>query len=84
MSKLKIFIAPPWTISCFDRGAAFAVAPDGLRVQSREQREWHGARCTRGIQSGGKWAYEATVTDEGLCRIGWSTLQANLDIGTDR
>lgn len=32
----------------------------------------------------GKFYYEATVTDEGLCRIGWSTEKANLDIGTDR
>ena len=32
----------------------------------------------------GKFYYEATVTDEGLCRVGWSTEKANLDIGTDR
>lgn len=70
-------------MSTHDRGSAFAVAPCGLRVQCREQREWHGSRCTRGVQ-GGKWGYEATVTDEGLCRVGWSTLQATLDLGTDR
>lgn len=71
-------------MSVFDRGAALAVTPDGMRVQSREQREWHGGRCTRGVQGNVKVAYEATVTDEGLCRVGWSTLQANLDLGTDR
>lgn len=76
-------IATAWTISTNDRGKALAVTPCGLRVQSREQREWHGARCTRGVQSG-KWGFEAIVTDEGLCRVGWSTLQANLDLGTDR
>lgn len=75
--------APPWTMSILDRGNALAVAPCGLRVQSREQKEWHGVRCTRGVKSG-KWAFEATVTDEGLCRVGWSALQANLDLGTDR
>lgn len=75
--------SPPWTMSTTDRGSALAVSPDGLRVQSREQKEWHGARCTRGVQ-GGKWGFEALVTDEGLCRVGWSTLQANLDLGTDR
>ena len=32
----------------------------------------------------GKYYYEATVTDEGLCRVGWSTLKASLDLGTDR
>ncbi|XP_018576572.1 ATP-dependent RNA helicase Ddx1 [Anoplophora glabripennis] len=75
--------SPPWTMSILDRGNALAVAPCGLRVQSREQKEWHGVRCTRGVNSG-KWAFEATVTDEGLCRVGWSSLQANLDLGTDR
>ncbi|XP_072387719.1 ATP-dependent RNA helicase Ddx1 [Diabrotica undecimpunctata] len=73
----------PWTMSTLDRGNAIAVAPDGKRVQSREQKEWHGVRCTRGVNSG-KWGFEATVTDEGLCRVGWSTLTANLDLGTDR
>ncbi|KAL3288654.1 hypothetical protein HHI36_003087 [Cryptolaemus montrouzieri] len=73
----------PWTMSMYDRGNALAVAPGGLRVQSREQKEWHGTRCTSGVKSG-KWGFEATVTDEGLCRVGWSTLQANLDLGTDR
>jgi len=32
----------------------------------------------------GKYYYEATVTDEGLCRVGWSTLKASLDLGTDK
>ncbi|XP_022907258.2 ATP-dependent RNA helicase Ddx1 isoform X2 [Onthophagus taurus] len=75
--------SPPWTMSMVDRGSAIAVTPCGLRVQSREQREWHGTRCTRGVLSG-KWGFEALVTDEGLCRVGWSTLAANLDLGTDR
>ena len=32
----------------------------------------------------GRYYYEATVTDEGLCRVGWSTEKANLDLGTDK
>lgn len=32
----------------------------------------------------GKYFFEAIVTDEGLCRVGWSTEQANLDLGTDK
>lgn len=31
----------------------------------------------------GKAYYEATVTDEGLCRIGWSTRQATHELGKD-
>ncbi|PSN32349.1 ATP-dependent RNA helicase Ddx1 [Blattella germanica] len=83
-SKIIAQISPHWTLSFFDRGSALAVTPDGLRCQSREQKEWHGCRCTKGVQGKGKYYYEATVTDEGLCRVGWSTQQANLDLGTDR
>ena len=32
----------------------------------------------------GRYYYEATVTDEGLCRVGWSTEKATLDLGTDK
>jgi ATP-dependent RNA helicase DDX1 len=62
-----------WGMSVFDRGAALAVSGDGLRCQSREQKEWHGARAVKGVQGGGKYYYEATVTDEGLCRVGIAT-----------
>ena len=34
----------------------------GLKCQSREQREWHGGRATKGVQGGGKYFYEALVT----------------------
>lgn len=50
-----------------------AITPDGLRCQSREQKEWHGCRANKGVHSAGKYYFEATVTDEGLCRVGWST-----------
>jgi len=73
-----------WAMSFFDRGPALAVSSDGLRCQSREQREWHGCRSTRGVVGGGKYYYEATVTDEGLCRVGVSTGEASLDLGTCR
>ncbi|KAL6447460.1 hypothetical protein ACFW04_001566 [Cataglyphis niger] len=73
-----------WGLSLFDRGRALAVTPDGLRCQSREQKEWHGCRANKGISGSGKYFFEATVTDEGLCRVGWSTSQAALDLGTDR
>lgn len=73
-----------WGLSLFDRGRALAVTPDGLRCQSREQKEWHGCRTNKGISGNAKYFFEATVTDEGLCRVGWSTSQAALDLGTDR
>ncbi|XP_071864973.1 ATP-dependent RNA helicase Ddx1 [Bombus fervidus] len=73
-----------WLLSLFDRGRALAVTPDGLRCQSREQKEWHGCRANKGIQGKDKYFFEAIVTDEGLCRVGWSTSQASLDLGTDK
>lgn len=75
---------PPWTMSFFDRGDALAVTPNGLRCQSREFKDWHGCRATTGVKSSGKYYFEATVTDEGLCRVGWSTQKGSLDVGTDR
>lgn len=42
--------ATSWRMSFFDRGNAMAIAPDGLRCQSREQREWHGCRATTGVR----------------------------------
>lgn len=36
------------------------------------------------MSGSGRYYYEATVTDEGLCRIGWSTEKAAHDIGTDK
>ena len=76
--------ADKWAMSVFDRGPALAVSADGLTCQSREQREWHGSRATRGVAGRGKYYYEATVRDEGLCRMGFSTDQASLDLGTCR
>ncbi|XP_067005391.1 ATP-dependent RNA helicase Ddx1 [Anabrus simplex] len=83
-SKVVAQTSHLWVLSFFDRGPAMAVTPDGLRCQSREPKEWHGCRATKGVHSKGKYYYEATVTDEGLCRVGWSTAQASLDLGTDK
>lgn len=66
--------AIPWTLSFWDRDSSMAVTPDGLRCQSRAT-NWQGCRATKAVQSSGKYYYEATVTDEGLCRVGWSTAQ---------
>lgn len=73
-----------WELSTSDRTPALAVSADGLVCQAREFKEWHGCRATKGVQNSGKYYYEAKITDEGLCRVGWSTLQASLDLGTDK
>ncbi|TNM95025.1 hypothetical protein fugu_017784 [Takifugu bimaculatus] len=72
-----------WQMNPYDRSPAFAIGPDGLCCQSREFKEWHGCRSTKGVTKG-KYYYEVTCHDQGLCRIGWSTSQAALDLGTDK
>nr|XP_045625919.1 ATP-dependent RNA helicase Ddx1-like [Procambarus clarkii] len=81
-SKVTKEISPLWLMSFFDRDAGMAVTPDGLRCQSRDPKTWQGARCTKGVTGKGKYYYEAVVSDEGLCRVGWATPQAALDLGT--
>lgn len=71
-----------WEWSKFDRAKEMAIAEDGITCQSRDQ-YWNGVRATKCVHGKGKYYYEATVSDEGLCRVGWSTKQANLDLGTD-
>ncbi|CAO1433733.1 unnamed protein product [Diamesa serratosioi] len=74
----------PWKMSFFDRGSALAVSPEGYKCQSREMKDWHGVRSTSGVRNTGKYYFESIVTDEGLCRVGWSTEKASLDLGTDK
>ena len=66
-----------WRMSFNDRGPAIAITPDGLKTQSRHQKEWHGCRATKGVAGHGRFYYEAIVTDEGLCRVGFSTEQVH-------
>ncbi|XP_073989930.1 ATP-dependent RNA helicase Ddx1 isoform X1 [Rhodnius prolixus] len=73
-----------WEFSKSDRTSALAVSPEGLVCQAREFKEWHGCRASKGVHSSGKYYYEAKISDEGLCRVGWSTIQASLDLGTDK
>ncbi|CAL1532900.1 unnamed protein product [Lymnaea stagnalis] len=72
-----------WKMNVYDRGDAMAISADGLLCQSRDQQGWHGTRSTKAVYGKGKYYFEGTVTDEGLCRIGWSTSKAKLDLGTD-
>ena len=59
-----------------------AITPDGLLCQSRDPVKWHGGRCTKGVANKGKYQFEATVTDDGLARVGWSTKRADLELGS--
>ena len=70
-----------WRMSVSDRGPSLAIAADGVRCQSRHQKEWHGGRANKGVAGKGKYFYEAVVEDEGLCRVGFSTTEVpNFDV----
>ncbi|XP_062533486.1 ATP-dependent RNA helicase Ddx1 isoform X2 [Armigeres subalbatus] len=73
-----------WRLSCTDRSNGLAITPDGLSCQSKERKKWHGCRATTGVWDWGKYYYEATVAEGGVCRVGWSTEQASLELGTDK
>ncbi|VDN89967.1 unnamed protein product [Brugia pahangi] len=76
-------IGERWCLNVHDRDNNLAIDPDGLLCQSRDPKAWNGTRCTRGVVGKGKYYYEGTVTDDGLCRLGWSAANAVLDLGTD-
>ncbi|KAF2075229.1 hypothetical protein CYY_003447 [Polysphondylium violaceum] len=67
-----------WNLNDRDKDLAI----DGLVCQSRSP-DWSGVRATKGISSG-KYYYEATVRDEGLCRVGWALKKSTRNIGTDK
>jgi ATP-dependent RNA helicase DDX1 len=70
-------------LSVDDRSPMLAISSDGLSCQCRQERDWAGVRSTKGVLRG-KFYYEALIRDDGLCRFGWSTASASLDLGTDR
>ncbi|XP_028392095.1 ATP-dependent RNA helicase DDX1-like [Dendronephthya gigantea] len=72
-----------WKMNVYDRDSLFAIDEDGLLCQSRDQSKWQGGRSVLAVKKG-KFYYEAKVTDEGLCRVGWSTKDATFNLGTDR
>ena len=51
-----------------------------LGGEPRNECKLHYSTMAAPIHSG-KHYYEATVTDEGLCRVGWSTQNATHELG---
>lgn len=81
--KAAAAVRPQAKMSVSDRDPLFAIAPDGLLCQARDEGGWQGARANLGAVRG-KHYFEAEVTDEGLCRVGWSTASAALELGVDK
>lgn len=72
----------PIRLSTVDRGRQVAIK-DGSVAQCRHPSIWQGVRATRGVARG-KWYFVARPKDEGICRVGWSSVHAQLNLGTDR
>ena len=64
-----------------DRDSLLAVDPNGLCCQSRHPQSWSGIRANVGT-TGGRVYFESTAEDEGICRVGWSTVAGKLNLGT--
>ena len=85
---------PKFAMSVQDRSPSIAFHPgsDGLRLQSRDATKWAGCRCSTGVRIAPStstkeeqgYSFECTVLDnEGLVRVGWSSDDASLQLGTD-
>ena len=61
-----------------DRDPAFTIS--GKEVKNPDTYRWQGGRSEKGVVTG-KWYYEATITDNGLCRIGFATADAFQELG---
>ena len=66
-----------------DRTPTVAISNDGFIAQCRQEKDWGGVRANTGVLKGNIY-YEVSMRDEGLCRVGWSSSAAALDLGTDK
>ena len=64
-----------------DRDGLLRVSPDGLQCACDAGKAWAGGRAEVGVL-GGAYCFEAQQSTPGLLRLGWSTLNAKLALGT--
>ena len=78
--------AEPVGLSLEDRDPTVALSAEGgaerALCQSRAPKAWAGVRADAGALGGGRVWFEVECQDEGLCRVGWSTSAARLELGT--
>jgi ATP-dependent RNA helicase DDX1 len=83
-----------FAMSMQDRDPTISFHPDGkdIRLQSRDKTRWAGCRCSAGIpatlkdnKDGLGYSFECEILDkDGIVRVGWSSEDASLQLGTDR
>lgn len=76
LSSNKIYFNPQ------DSLRGLKIDPSGLVCDSAADKAWNGSRANAGVNSG-KFYYEIKIIN-GLCRVGWSTENGNLNLGTCR
>ncbi|KAI6225015.1 ATP-dependent RNA helicase DDX1 [Aphelenchoides besseyi] len=72
-----------WRMNVFDKDGNLGIDETGFVCQSTHPKLWSGCRAAMGVCGKGKYYYEATIQTDGLCRMGWSTARACLNLGTD-
>jgi ATP-dependent RNA helicase DDX1 len=73
-------------MSAQDRDSSLSIHPSSPnRVQSRDPSQWAGCRTSSGValKEPGGYVFECKVLDKGIVRVGWSTADASLTLGTD-
>ncbi|CAH8653966.1 unnamed protein product [Schistosoma haematobium] len=77
------FVPEHWRITGADCTAGLGIDARGLDVASTRGAGWQGCRANKGVKAPGAYYYEAACLEEGLIRVGWSTNDANLELGAD-
>ncbi|GAA30691.2 ATP-dependent RNA helicase DDX1, partial [Clonorchis sinensis] len=72
-----------WRMSPADCTPGLGMNSDGTDVAAMANTDWQGCRCNRGVKWPGAYFFEAIMIEEGSVRLGWSTNNANLILGTD-
>ncbi|TKR76226.1 hypothetical protein L596_017395 [Steinernema carpocapsae] len=70
-----------WALNIYDKDKNLMIK--GMSCRCSDGKNWHGSRGNKGVKAGGKYYFEAFIAQDGLCRVGWSTLDAKLNLGTD-
>jgi ATP-dependent RNA helicase DDX1 len=69
-------------ISANDKDSILVVDDSGFSCDNPAQKQWAGGRASHGVR-GGKYYFECVVRGNGICRVGWSTMAASLELGKD-
>ncbi|CAH8669805.1 unnamed protein product [Schistosoma bovis] len=72
-----------WQMSAADCTQGLGRNIDGTDIAAMPETEWQGCRTNWGLKGPGAYYYEACMLEEGQVRLGWSTNDASLILGTD-